>query len=66
MSRMILQFSLDRAQIAAQAAMKEAMRRGWQMSITVYDCGGNLVTFLRMDGALLASIEIAQQKARTQ
>ncbi len=29
------------------------------------DAGGNLVAFQRMDGAILASIQIAQHKART-
>jgi glc operon protein GlcG len=34
------------------------------MNIAVIDSGGNLVSFLRMDGAQLASIAISQHKAR--
>jgi uncharacterized protein GlcG (DUF336 family) len=57
--------SLERAQAVAHAAMEEAVKRGWQMNIAVVDSGGNLVTFLRMDGAQLASISISEHKART-
>jgi uncharacterized protein GlcG (DUF336 family) len=57
--------SLQRAQAVAQAAMAEAAKRGWQINIAVVDSGANLVTFLRMDGAQLASIEISEHKART-
>jgi len=34
------------------------------MNVAVVDSGGNLVAFQRMDGAMLASIQIAQHKAR--
>jgi uncharacterized protein GlcG (DUF336 family) len=34
------------------------------MNVAVADSGGNLVGFERMDGAMLASIQIAQHKAR--
>jgi uncharacterized protein GlcG (DUF336 family) len=34
------------------------------MNVAVADSGGNLVAFERMDGAMLASIQIAQHKAR--
>ena len=34
------------------------------MNIAVADSGGNLVSFLRMDGAQLASIAVSQHKAR--
>ncbi len=56
--------SLQRAQAAAQAAMAEAAKRGWSMNIAVVDSGAHLVTFLRMDGAQVASVSIAQHKAR--
>lgn len=56
--------SLQRAQAAIQAAMAEATKRGWQMNIAVADSGANLVAFLRMDGAQIASIAIAEHKAR--
>ena len=53
-----------RAQEVIQAAAEEANKRGWPLNIAVVDSGGNLVSFLRMDGAQLASIAIAQHKAR--
>jgi len=56
--------SLDRAQAVIQAAVAEAKRRNWKMNIAVADSGGNLVAFQRMDGAMLASIQIAEHKAR--
>lgn len=55
----------QRAQAAVAAAVAEAARRGWPVNIAVVDSGANLVTFLRMDGAQLASIAIAEHKART-
>src|SRR5580693_3405479 len=57
--------SAQRAQSLIQAASAEAHKRGWAMNIAVVDSGANLVAFLRMDGAQLASISIAQHKART-
>jgi glc operon protein GlcG len=56
--------SLDRAQAVIQAATAEAKKRDWKMNIAVADSGGNLVAFQRMDGAMLASIQIAEHKAR--
>jgi uncharacterized protein GlcG (DUF336 family) len=55
----------QRAQSLIQAAAAEATRKGWAMNIAVVDSGANLVAFLRMDGAQLASISIAEHKART-
>jgi glc operon protein GlcG len=57
--------SLQRAQALAQAAVAEATKHGWQLNIAVVDSGANLVTFVRMDGAQLASIAISEHKART-
>jgi|SRR5580700_2718310 glc operon protein GlcG len=57
--------SAQRAQSLIQAAAAEAVKKGWSMNIAVVDSGANLVAFLRMDGAQLASISIAQHKART-
>ena len=56
--------SLDQAQAVIQAAVAEARKRNWKMNVAVVDSGGNLVAFQRMDGAMLASIQIAQHKAR--
>ncbi len=55
----------ERAQSLVQAAVAEAKKRGWSMNVAVVDSGANLVAFLRMDGAQLASIPIAEHKART-
>jgi glc operon protein GlcG len=57
--------SLQRAQALLQAAIDEANRRGWQLNIAVVDSGANLVAFARMDGAMLASVAVAEHKART-
>ena len=59
-----LPISLDRAQAVIHAAVGEAKKRNWKMNVAVADSGGNLVAFQRMDGAMLASIEIAEHKAR--
>ncbi len=56
--------SLARAQGAINAAVAEAKRRNWKMNVAVVDSGGNLVAFQRMDGAMLASIQIAEHKAK--
>ena len=56
--------SLDRAQAVIHAAVAEAKKRNWKMNAAVVDSGGNLVAFQRMDGAMLASIQIAEHKAR--
>ena len=56
--------SLEQAQAVMQAAVAEAKKRNWKMNIAIADSGGNLVAFQRMDGAMLASIQIAEHKAR--
>jgi glc operon protein GlcG len=56
--------ALQKAADAIHAAVAEANKRGWQMNVAVVDSGGNLVAFGRMDGAQLASIAIAEHKAR--
>jgi uncharacterized protein GlcG (DUF336 family) len=56
--------SLARAQAAIGAAMAEADRRGWAVNVAVVDSGANLVAFGRMDGAQIASIAVAEHKAR--
>jgi glc operon protein GlcG len=59
-----LPISLDRARAVIHAALAEAKQRNWKMNVAVADSGGNLVAFERMDGAMLASIQIAMHKAR--
>src|SRR5271165_5276970 len=56
--------SLERAQSAIAAAIAEAKKHHWKLNIAVVDSGANLVAFQRMDGAQLASIAVAQHKAR--
>jgi uncharacterized protein GlcG (DUF336 family) len=56
--------SLDLGQAVIRAAVAEAKKRNWKMNIAVADSGGNLVAFQRMDGAMLAAIQIAEHKAR--
>jgi glc operon protein GlcG len=57
--------AVDGAQRAMAAALAEAKKQGWQVSIAVVDNSGDLVGFLRMDGAPVSSVDIAQGKART-
>src|SRR6202161_698008 len=59
-----LPISLDRAEAVIHAAVAEAKKRNWKMNVAVTDSGGHLVAFQRMDGAMLASIQIAEHKAR--
>lgn len=55
----------DGARRALLAAEAEAKKNGWAMSIAVVDPGGELIGFLRMDGASPGSIDISRAKART-
>jgi glc operon protein GlcG len=57
--------SLARAQTAIAAAVAEAEKHGWALSVAVVDSGANLVAFGRMDGAQLGSIAVSEHKART-
>src|SRR5271170_3158899 len=57
--------TLERAEAAIAAAVAEAKKHDWKLNVAVVDSGGNLVAFQRMDGAQLASIQIAEHKART-
>merc|ERR1712154_144365 len=53
------------ATAAMEAATKEAEKLNVKMNIAVVDCGANLVSFVRMDGAWLGSVDIAIKKAKT-
>ena len=57
--------ALERAKQVLAAAEAEANRRNWKLNIAVVDSNGDLIHFVRMDGAMLASITISQHKART-
>jgi glc operon protein GlcG len=55
----------EKAKQVLAAAEAEAKKRNWKMNIAVVDTNGELVHFLRMDGAQIASVNISQGKART-
>ena len=55
----------EKAKQVLQAAEDEARKRNWKMNIAVVDTNGELVYFLRMDGAQIASVAIAEGKAHT-
>jgi len=55
--------TLDVAKEVIAAAEEEAASIDVPMCIAVMDDGANLVGFHRMDGALLGSVDIAQNKA---
>ena len=57
--------TLEAAERIVAAAKKKAAEIKTKMDIAVVDAGGNLKAFVRMDGAWLGSIDIAQRKART-
>src|SRR5262249_42237786 len=55
----------EKAKQILAAAEAEAKKRNWKMNIAVVDTNGDLINFLRMDGAQVASVNISQGKART-
>ena len=57
--------SADGAQRAITASAAEARKQGWAVSIAVVDPAGELVAFLRLDGAPYSSVDVARAKART-
>ena len=57
--------SLEDARRVITAAEKKAIEVGQPMNIAVADEGGNIVAHVRMDGAWIGSIDIAQKKAYT-
>jgi uncharacterized protein GlcG (DUF336 family) len=59
------QVTLAAAEPVLTAARQKADEITQPMCIAVVDAGARLVAFARMDGALLASIDIAQRKAMT-
>jgi glc operon protein GlcG len=58
-----LKLTHDGALTALQAAMKKAQEIGVGQNITIVDDGGNLLAFVRMDGAKTLSIRTSQHKA---
>lgn len=55
----------EKARQILAAAEAEAKKRNWKMNIAVVDPNGDLIHFLRMDGAQIASVAISEGKART-
>lgn len=62
---MILDLNLALARRVTDAAGEAALGLGIPVSIAVVDDGGNLKTFVRMDGAELAGVDLARDKAYT-
>ena len=57
--------TLDQAHVATMAAYEKAKEINTKMDIAIVDAGGNLKSFIRMDGAWIGSIDIAIKKAKT-
>jgi len=53
------------AQLAMEAAEKEAIKQGWNVTIAVVDAGGHLMALKRMDGAMPVASMVAYNKARS-
>ena len=53
------QVSLAQARALVDAAVAESEARGLRMVVAVVDTGANLVALVRMDGAWLASVDVA-------
>jgi len=60
-----LPISLAEAKKPAAAALAEAARNKWAMTVVIVDPGGHLVYFERMDNAPLSSAMVAVDKARS-
>lgn len=59
------EMTTDLARRAIDLAVAKAREAGVPISVAVVDGGRNLTGFLRMDGALLGTIQVAQGKAYT-
>jgi len=57
--------TIQDAHVALEACRKKALEIGVPMDIAVTDEAGNLLTFERMDGAVLGCIQVAIDKAYT-
>lgn len=57
--------TLAAAEAVIAAAKEKAEELGQPMNIAVVDAGARLVAFARMDGSIMASIDISQRKAYT-
>ena len=57
--------ALETAKKVMAAAELEAVKNNWSVVICIIDSGGNMVMLHRFDNVQLASIDIAEGKART-
>ena len=57
--------SLENAKKAAAAAVAEARKNNWPMSVAITDTAGDLVYFEKMDGNQTGSVNLAIAKARS-
>jgi uncharacterized protein GlcG (DUF336 family) len=57
--------SMDAARKAMAAAEEEATKNNWGVAIAIVDSGGHPVMMHRLDGTQIASIRIAEGKARS-
>jgi uncharacterized protein GlcG (DUF336 family) len=60
-----MKLSSQQAEAVLAAAVAAAGAIDVRMNIAVLDAGGHLKLFLRMDGAVLGSIDVAMRKAMT-
>ena len=57
--------SLENAKKAAASAIAEARKNSWNMAVAIVDISGELVYFEKLDATQAASVNIAQDKARS-
>jgi uncharacterized protein GlcG (DUF336 family) len=60
-----MKLTIEQARAVIDAALARAIELNVPMNIAVLDDGGHLKSFVRMDGAVLGSIDIAMKKAKT-
>lgn len=60
-----MKLTTQQAQVVVAAAAAKAGEIAVPMNIAILDAGGHLKAFLRMDGAVLGSIDVAMKKAKT-
>ena len=64
-TRQVRTLNAEGAQNALTAALAEAKKQNWLLSIAVVDPAGELIAFARMDGAGISTIQNALGKAVT-
>jgi uncharacterized protein GlcG (DUF336 family) len=57
--------NLEKARKIAASALAEANKNNFKMAVAIVDTAGDLVYFEKMDGTQVASVNIAQDKARS-